>query len=145
MVPPRGTLKGEVAHLADQTAGADVKLDTPTRLAFERTRLAHDRTMLGWIRTATSLILFGFTLYKFFQIEMAGHLRVEPLVGPRGLGLFMISTGLISLLLATVQHVQGMRALRAHWPEAPRSLAAILAALIAVLGILALVATLFQR
>jgi len=28
------------------------------------------RTMMAWIRTATSLITFGFSVYKFFQIEL---------------------------------------------------------------------------
>ena len=44
-------------------------LDTGTRLAYERTRLASERNMMAWIRTATSLISFGFTVYKFFQFE----------------------------------------------------------------------------
>ena len=38
-----------------------------TDLAFERTMLAHERTLMAWIRTATSMISFGFTIYKFFQ------------------------------------------------------------------------------
>jgi Domain of unknown function (DUF202) len=42
-------------------------LPDATRLAVDRTRLAADRTLLAWIRTATSLISFGFTIYKFFQ------------------------------------------------------------------------------
>jgi uncharacterized membrane protein YidH (DUF202 family) len=25
--------------------------------------------MMAWIRTATALITFGFTIYKFFQLE----------------------------------------------------------------------------
>jgi uncharacterized membrane protein YidH (DUF202 family) len=25
--------------------------------------------MMSWIRTATSLITFGFSIYKFFQLE----------------------------------------------------------------------------
>ena len=44
-----------------------------TRLAVERTRLAHERTLMAWVRTATSLISFGFTLFKFFQyLHQAG-------------------------------------------------------------------------
>ena len=38
-----------------------------TNLAYERTALANDRTLMAWIRTSTSLISFGFTIYKFFQ------------------------------------------------------------------------------
>ena len=43
--------------------------DLSTRLAFDCTRVAFERTMLSWIRTGTSLITFGFGVYKFFQIE----------------------------------------------------------------------------
>jgi len=42
-------------------------LSTSTKLAIERTRLAHERTLMAWVRTATSLISFGFTVYKFVQ------------------------------------------------------------------------------
>jgi uncharacterized membrane protein YidH (DUF202 family) len=42
-------------------------------LAVERTRVAYDRTMLAWTRTATSLITFGFTIYKFFQIDIVAR------------------------------------------------------------------------
>ena len=38
-----------------------------TTLAVERTRLAHERTLMAWVRTATSLISFGFTIYKTFN------------------------------------------------------------------------------
>jgi len=46
-------------------------LPDATRLAVDRTRLAFERTMMAWVRTATSLITFGFTVYKFFQFEKA--------------------------------------------------------------------------
>jgi uncharacterized membrane protein YidH (DUF202 family) len=41
--------------------------DDATSLAVSRTMLAHDRTLMAWVRTATSMISFGFTIYKFFQ------------------------------------------------------------------------------
>jgi uncharacterized membrane protein YidH (DUF202 family) len=46
--------------------------DASTRMAVERTRLAHERTLMAWIRTAISLITFGFSIYKFFQLERQG-------------------------------------------------------------------------
>jgi uncharacterized membrane protein YidH (DUF202 family) len=52
-----------------ETEHSTPALDTSTRLAFDRTRVAYERTMMAWIRTATSLITFGFAVYKFFQIE----------------------------------------------------------------------------
>ena len=48
-------------------ASAEQDSSTSTKLAIERTRLAHERTLMAWVRTATSLISFGFTIYKFFE------------------------------------------------------------------------------
>ena len=53
---------------------------------------------------------------------------IQRLVGPRGYGIFFISLGLFTLLLATVQHRQS-KILRAQYPEAPMSLSALLAAI----------------
>ena len=118
-------------------------LNTSTKLAFDRTRLAHDRTMLAWVRTATSLITFGFTFYKFFTFEAKG---VAPmgLIGPREFALIMIGIGLLSLLMATIQHRRERTALIAEDAEVPRSMAATLAGLIAILGIVMFGAVLFQ-
>ena len=36
-------------------------------MSFQRTRLSADRTLMSVIRTALSLISFGFTIYQVFQ------------------------------------------------------------------------------
>jgi putative membrane protein len=115
------------------------------RLSLENTRLAYERTMMAWIRTATSLITFGFAVYKFFQIDQAGSGHGDHLVTPRGFGIILISMGLFALLLATIEHVASMRMLRKELPSAPLSLSALLAALISILGILALFAAIFRQ
>ena len=33
-------------------------------------RLALERTLMAWIRTCTSLIAFGFTIYQFFLLSI---------------------------------------------------------------------------
>ena len=126
---------------------SDKPVDRPdaTTLALERTFLAHERTLMAWTRTATSMITFGFTIYKFFQFELKGATPVESLITPRAFGVAMIAFGLVSLLMGTVQQRASMRHLRAHWPEAPRSVATVLAVLIAVLGLGALIATIARR
>ena len=112
-----------------------------TQLALERTRLAHERTLMAWVRTATSLISFGFTIYKFFQFlrEKGEAPHIEHPFGERGFALVMISIGLVSLLLATLQHWQYMKTLRERYHEMTYSLATAIAGLISGLGILALV------
>lgn len=118
-----------------------VALDTNTRLAVDRTRLAHERTMMAWVRTATSLISFGFTIYKFFQLEItATPPRADVVVGPRGFALMMIGIGLAALVMAWVEHRQSMQYMRAIYGEAPRSVAGIVAVLVAIMGTLAFAA-----
>ena len=97
---------------------------------------------MAWVRTATSLITFGFTLYKFFfylqEQEPAKH--AEQFLGPRTYGLIMIGIGVFTLAAAAWQHRQQMKPLRAQYADAPFSLSLVLAALIAVLGILGFIA-----
>ena len=100
---------------------------------------------MAWVRTATSLISFGFTIYKFFQIEIDRGQSGEHLIGPREFAMMMIGIGLLSLVMATIQHRQDRNLLRAMNPEVPRSMAAVLAGLIAVLGLVAFVAVIFQK
>ena len=107
---------------------------------MDRTRLAYERTLMAWIRTATSLISFGFTIYKFFQFELKGQALSERLIGPRGFALIMIATGLVALLLSTLEHRRNMQAMRAEFGHLPVSTAAIVAGPISLLGILAFVA-----
>lgn len=125
--------------------GTPTPAETNTLLAVDRTRLAYERTMMAWVRTGTSLISFGFTIYKFFQYELdkgpAGP--AARLIGPRGFALIMISIGLVALLLSSVDHRRHMERLRANYGPQPRSTAALVGILVAVLGLLALIATLF--
>jgi Domain of unknown function (DUF202) len=63
-------------------------------LAVDRTHLAYKRTMLSWVRTATALITFGFSIQQFFRITK----------GESPEKLAMIVIGLVALLLATWGH-----------------------------------------
>ena len=118
---------------------------TSTDLAVDRTRLAHERTLMAWVRTATSLITFGFTIYKFFQfLREKGEVH-NHLLGPREFALLMIGIGLTALFLATVQQRREMKTLRRSYPTVPYSLATVLAALISILGILAFITVLLRH
>ena len=64
--------------------------DRSTKLALDRTRASYERTMMSWIRTATSLITFGFTIYKFFQIEAPPERQRNYLIGPRGFAVALV-------------------------------------------------------
>jgi putative membrane protein len=115
------------------------------QLAFERTSLSHERTLMAWVRTATSLITFGFTIYKFFQLELQTHPPFQDVIGPREFALMMISIGLFSLMTATIQYRMYRNDLRKWYPgDLPLSLAGVAAALISLLGLLAFVAVIFR-
>jgi len=131
--------------MATKATPSAIKLDTPTRLAYDRTRLAYENTMMAWVRTATSLITFGFSVYKFFQFDIKRGQELSGAVGPREFGMMMIIFGLVSLLAGTLQHVMSLRQLRAEYPATPRSVAALLAALVSILGLVALIAVLFRQ
>jgi putative membrane protein len=122
------------------------EMPASTRLALDRTDMAHERTMMAWIRTAVSLITFGFTIYKFFQyVEKETGAPPGRVIGARGYGLFMIGSGLLALLLATISHRRAMQALRERYVDVPYSLAAVFAAVISLLGILAFIAVIFRQ
>jgi putative membrane protein len=133
-----------MTRMADQTHRAPA-LDQSTELAFERTRAAYERTMMSWIRTATSLITFGFSIYKFFQLEAPARALQHRLVGARQFAFVLVSLGLISLLLATIEYRRDIRALRARYAKNQPSLAVLLAAFISLLGILAIIAMVFRQ
>jgi putative membrane protein len=124
-------------------------LSDATRLAVDRTRLAHERTMMAWVRTATSLISFGFTIYKSFQyLADSRDISLEDrLIGPRGFALIMISIGIGALVIATIDHRRNMRAIDESYGRGTRtrSLSLMVAAFIGTLGVLGLLLVIFQQ
>ncbi len=114
--------------------------NTATLLALERTRVAYERTMMAWVRTGTSLIAFGFTFYKFFQLDKAVKLSDEMLIGPREFAMALIVIGMLALVLGTVEHSRDLRSLRAHYAQLPGSLSRWVAIAMVLLGTAALVA-----
>lgn len=122
-------------------------MDTSTSLAVDRTRLAYERTLMAWVRTSMSLISFGFTIYKFFQFDLAKTRPVQEgaTIGPREFALLMITTGLVALVLSLIQHVHAMRTMRATYGPQQRSVAGVIAGFVAAIGVVAILAVLFRR
>jgi putative membrane protein len=119
------------------------KPDT-AQLALSRTWLASERTLMAWVRTATSMISFGFTIYKFFAIEAGGNFKKTGLVTPRAFAIVMVSIGVASLLLATIQHRLDVRTLRPMMEPPRRSLTEGVAALVSFFGIAVLLIAAFH-
>lgn len=117
-----------------------------TRLAVMRTHQANERTLMAWVRTATSLITFGFTIYKFFEFQVERGVKVQKrLLGPREFAMIMIGIGVTALILATLQHGMNMRRMSAEYGKSSFSVAILVASLISGLGALALMAVFFRE
>ncbi len=115
---------------------SETELKPADLLAIDRTRMAADRTLMGWIRTALSLISFGFTIFKFLQyleedLETTG---LHP-QGPRILGLTLISIGTFSLIVGCIQHWKYIQRLMPDHHYKPWNLVFIVACMIAILGL----------
>jgi putative membrane protein len=76
--------------------------DVQTRFAWLRTRMALQTTLAAWVRTATSLIGFGFAIVQFLEhfgrLESGGDAKSVPLA--RVIGLVLISAGSLTTAIA---------------------------------------------
>jgi putative membrane protein len=117
------------------------------RATLIRTRLALERTLMAWLRTAISMITFGFTLFK--AIQYAHELGIKSTGDVLSVNVFalaLIGIGLVALALATVQHLRHARTLRNLDSELPVfSPGAALAMLFAGVGLLALISVLLSH
>ena len=114
-------------------------------LAVERTRMAADRTLMGWIRTALSMISFGFTIFKF--LEYAAEQGIRPLRthgGPRDVGLTLIGIGIFALIISCLQHWRFIKKLSTDQAYKPWDLAFIVAILIGLLGLVMFVSMILR-
>lgn len=119
-------------------------LPDSNELAMDRTWLAHERTLMAWVRTATSMISFGFTIYKFFQFETEKTQSVRHgMLTPRDFALIMVGIGLVALLAATISHRREMHHMRGAL-HGRHSLAEVLAWLVSAFGFWVFFSTLFH-
>ena len=85
-----------------------------THLAVLRTLMGADRSLMAWIRTALSMVGFGFTIYKFLQGYAASSSAFGVAAEPRTVGLFLIGAGMVSITLGILEYWQGARDLSAY-------------------------------
>jgi putative membrane protein len=74
--------------------------------AWLRTRLALENTLMAWLRTAISLIGFGFAIVQFFdRLQNVSQARTAVLPdAPLYLGLALISCGVLALVVSLWQY-----------------------------------------
>ena len=116
-------------------------LDDNTRLALQRSYLANERTLMAWIRTAISLIGFGFTLAKVFQALADSNVLIRGPAGmvwtAEGVGIVMIALGTFSLLIAVLDHRRELKLLQDAGLEKRFSLTRVVASVLGILGLMA--------
>jgi len=84
----------------------EVRPTSDSHFSWLRTRMSAERTLMSWLRTAVSMIGFGFTIVQFFQRfhEMAGVRAAAHPEAPRYLGMMLIASGTIALIIAALQY-----------------------------------------
>jgi len=129
-----------------------VRVTADSHFSWIRTRLALENTLLAWVRTAASLISFGFTIVQFFQRLPPPTRKVLLPSGPRDMGLALMLAGIFSLAIATLQYRSLDKYLRREGfgdlvgPQAGhyKSSAPAMAALLFVIGLIAFGSVLFR-
>jgi putative membrane protein len=92
----------------------EVRATASDHFAWLRTRLSLERTLMAWVRTAVSLIGFGFTIVQFFDRlgTLPGAAAARFPDAPRYLGLMLITCGIVALIVSIWQYQAGARYLR---------------------------------
>jgi putative membrane protein len=80
----------------------EVRATADSHFSWLRTRLSVERTLMSWIRTAVSLIGFGFAIVQFFDRlkQMPGVTPARFPEAARYLGLALIFCGVMALVVS---------------------------------------------
>jgi putative membrane protein len=89
----------------------EVRATADSHFSWLRTRLSVERTLMSWVRTAISLIGFGFTIVQFFDRmqEMPAVAPARFPDAPRYLGLSLIFCGVAALAISIWEYQWGLR------------------------------------
>ncbi len=97
---------------SDHFVASDVVGDFRVRAAFVRTAMSSEQSLMSWIRTSVSMYTFGFSIAQFFYYISDPQEVAQLAVGPRILGLALVTTGILAILLGATDHVLRIRTMR---------------------------------
>jgi inner membrane protein YidH len=83
-----------------------------TDLAALQNLMAADRTLMAWVRTALSMISFGFTIYKLLEGFRVDGSAVHDIESPRVMGLFLTGLGTVAIFMGAIEYWYRLEALR---------------------------------
>jgi putative membrane protein len=124
-----------------------------SHFSWLRTRLSIERTLMSWIRTATAMIGFGFTIFQFFErFKQQDATQPIAMVPSRIISIGLITAGTLALFIAVREY---RRTLRYLWSEDFRDIAGMeakpsftpalsVAMLLTLVGVVTLVAVVAQ-
>ncbi len=97
--------------MADPHAGPiadrfEVRATADSHFSWLRTRMSVERTLMSWVRTAVSLIGFGFTIVQFFERmrQLPGGTASRFPEAPYYFGLALIACGVLALAVSIWQY-----------------------------------------
>jgi putative membrane protein len=105
-------------------------------LGVVRTMMAADRTLMAWIRTALSMLSFGYTIYKILQeVRDATNISIQS-TAPRNAGVFLTVAGTSALILGIAEYYGNLRMLRRSYLFRRIRPTLIMSVLMAIAGVL---------
>jgi putative membrane protein len=82
----------------------EVRATSDSHFGWLRTRLNLENTMMAWLRTAVSLIGFGFAIVQFLDRLRGSDSSIGHPRAPEYLGLALIFCGVLALLISIWQY-----------------------------------------
>jgi putative membrane protein len=107
-----------------------------TDLATGRTLMGADRSLMAWVRTALSMISFGFTIYKILQSFQQSGADLVRNNTPQTIGLFLTGLGTVSLIAGTIEYWHRIQQLRDFHTIKTVRPAFVMAIIMSVVGLL---------
>src|ERR1700716_3061211 len=88
----------------------EVRVTADSHFAWLRTRMALERTMMAWMRTAVSLIGFGFAIVQvFYHLSQIPGAEARLPQMPYYVGLCLIACGVLATVVAIWQYQWTLR------------------------------------